>query len=370
MTIRTRLTLWYVGIIFTSLLVMVGLCYHEFVIEPRQHVHRHEKPESEQEEAFEAVGILLWCALPAALLAIAGSWWLMRQVMRPLEAITHAANEVNERNLRGQLPRSGNGDELDRLTEVFNAMIARLDGSFHRIREFTLHASHELKTPLTILHGELETALQDANLSEEQRERCHSQLDEVQRLTHIVDGLTLLTKADAGLISLTLESVSLDDLVRDAFADAQILAKPFQVQASLGACEPVKIQGDRHRMRQLLLNLTDNAAKYNQPGGTIGIELRHSGTVAQLRITNTGKGIAPDLIPHAFDRFFRGDPNQNRIEGCGLGLSIAKWIVNAHHGAIEITSNPSEFTRVLVTLPAADSIQEKVSDNAKSGGNR
>jgi signal transduction histidine kinase len=352
MTIRTRLTLWYVGIIFSSLLVMVGLCYHEFVIEPRQHVHRHEQPESEQEEAFEAVGILLWCALPAALLAIAGSWWLMRQALRPLAAITDAAIEVNEGNLRGQLPRSGNGDELDRLTEVFNAMIARLDGSFHRIREFTLHASHELKTPLTILHGELETALQDPNLSEDQRERCHSQLDEVQRLTNIVDGLTLLTKADAGLIALKLEGVRFDELVRDAFADAQILAKPFQVQVSLELCEPVKIQGDRHRLRQLLLNLTDNAAKYNQPGGRIGIELSRSGTVAQLSITNTGKGIAPELLPRAFDRFFRGDPNQNRIEGSGLGLSIAKWIVTSHQGTIEITSHPSEWTRVLVTLPA------------------
>ncbi len=355
MTIRARLTLWYVGIIFSSLLVMVGLCYHEFVIEPRQHARRHKELESEQEEAFEALGMLLWCGVPAALLAIGGSWWLMRQAMLPVVAMTEAAEQVNERNLGGQLPRSGNGDELDRLTEVFNAMIVRLDGAFHRIREFTLHASHELKTPLTVLHGEMETALQEPGLTEEQRERYHSQLDEVRRLSKIVDGLTLLTKADAGLISLKLEPVQLDELVRDAFADAQILAKPFKVQVSLSACEAITIPGDRHRLRQLLLNLTDNAAKYNEPGGTMEIDLRRSNTTtAQLGITNSGKGIPADLLPHVFDRFFRGDPSHDStVEGCGLGLSIAKWIVTAHKGTIEITSQPSEFTRVVVAFPIA-----------------
>ena len=255
-------------------------------------------------------------------------------------------------DLGERLPRTGNGDELDRLTEVFNAMTARLDGSFQRIREFTLHASHELKTPLTVMHGELETALQEQTLPAPERERLLSQLDEVQRLSKIVDGLTLLTKADAGQISLKLEPLQLDELVRDAFADALILAKPSDVQVNLAACEPIAMRGDRHRLRQLLLNLTDNAIKYNQPKGTVNIALHRAGGAAEVTIANTGKGIPPELLPRVFDRFFRGDPaHSSAVDGCGLGLSIAQWIVSAHNGTIKIESVPGHPTTVTVRLP-------------------
>ena len=357
MTIRARLTLWYVGVMFVSLLAMVALSYNEFVVEPRSHAHPRPgaaaEADGEDEQLEDAFGILVWCGLPAALLAVGGGWWLMRKALAPVAAITQAAERINESNLRQQLPGSGKGDEFDRLTEVFNAMTARLHDSFQRIREFTLHASHELKTPLTVLRGELESQLLDGKLSDQQRESVVSELDEVQRLGRIVEGLTLLTKADAGQISLSLEPLPLDDLVRDAWADAQILAKPSKVKVALGACEAFTLSGDRHRLRQLLLNLTDNAIKYNEPGGIVDMELRRIGdSMAQITIANTGPGIAPELLPHVFDRFFRGDPSHNHaVEGCGLGLSIAKWIVTAHGGAIQLTSRPPEFTKVVVTLP-------------------
>ena len=152
-------------------------------------------------------------------------------------------------------------------------MLARLDDSFKRIREFTLHASHELKTPLTVLCGETETALRDESLPPAERERAASQLDELRRLARIVDGLTLLAKADAGQVALKLEPVRLDELVRDNFADAQILAEPQGIQVELAACEEISVRGDRHRLRQLLLNLADNAVKYNQPQGRRDDEL-------------------------------------------------------------------------------------------------
>ena len=142
-------------------------------------------------------------------------------------------------------------------------MVARLENSFQQIREFTLHASHELKTPLTVMRGELETAMLQTKVGDEQRERLLSELDEVLRLTKIVDGLTLLTKADAGQVRLTdREPVRLDDLVRDCFEDAKILAEARDVQVCLGEVEQVRVMGDRHRLRQLLLNLSDNAVKY------------------------------------------------------------------------------------------------------------
>ncbi len=361
MTIRARLTLWYVGIMFVSLLAMVAFSYNEFVVEPRHRAHhrqRQEKPQEaedragEEDQAFEGLDIILWCGLPAAVLAVGGGWWLMRKALAPVTSITRAAERVSERNLGEQLPRTGNHDELDRLTEVFNAMTARLETSFQRIREFTLHASHELKTPLTILHGEMETELQNTQLSAEQRERLFSQLDEVQRLSKIVDGLTLLTKADAGQVRLNLETIRLDELIQDAAEDAQILARISKVQVHLGVCEPVTIRGDRHRLRQLLLNLTDNAIKYNTEGGTVNVQLRRSGNSGVIVISYTGKGVPADVLPHVFDRFFRGDPSHNSaVDGCGLGLSIAKWIVTAHGGRIELDSPPGELTTATVCLP-------------------
>jgi signal transduction histidine kinase len=233
-------------------------------------------------------------------------------------------------------------------------MTARLDNSFQRIREFTLHASHELKTPLTVLRGELETALHDDRTSNQLKEQLASQIDEIERLAKIVDGLTLLTKADAGQISLKCEPVRLDELVRESAADAKILAQPQGVEVREERCDETTINGDRHRLRQLLLNLADNAVKYNQPGGKIHFSLERDGAFSVLKISNTGAGLAPDLQPRVFERFFRGDASHNSaVEGCGLGLSIAQWIVHAHKGEIQFVSTPNQITTVSIRLPLA-----------------
>jgi signal transduction histidine kinase len=349
MTIRARLTLWYASILFASVLLITGLAYHEFAREQAQ--LPSSQGEIDENDGWQDVAsIALSCGIPAAIVGLAGGWWLMRKAMAPVAALTQAAARIHERNLHEQLQRSGNGDELDQLTEVFNAMTARLDNSFNRIREFTLHASHELKTPLTVMHGELETSLSDGALTD--RESLLSQLDEVQRLTKIVDGLSLLTKADAGQITLKHEPVRLDELVRDSHADAQILAQTSGVHVSLGQCEEISVPGDRHRLRQLLLNLTDNAIKYNKPLGSVAVDLRRKDQFAELKISNTGAGIPPNLQARVFDRFFRGDSaHGNEVEGCGLGLSIAQWIVTAHGGTIEITSQPETLTTFTVRLP-------------------
>ena len=230
MTIRTRLTLWYAGVLTVSLLV-IGLGTYREIDEQLRHDHRRAPTEHAISETSEMV---FEVGLPAVLLGLLGGWWLTRKALAPVTKLTEAITKVHERNLREPLPRTGNGDELDRLTEVFNAMLARLDDSFNRIREFTLHASHELKTPLTILCGETETALRDESLSPAERERAASQLDELRRLARIVDGLTLLAKADAGQVALKLEPVRLDELVRDNFADTQILAEPQQHPGGAG----------------------------------------------------------------------------------------------------------------------------------------
>jgi signal transduction histidine kinase len=350
MTIRTRLNLWYAAILFVALCVMAGLSYHEFVQEKR-HPDPTERNDSEQ-DVRDLTYILGVTVLPAVGLGLVGGWWLARQALAPVAALTQAAENIHERNLGEKIPRTGNGDELDRLTEVFNAMTARLSSSFQRIREFSLHASHELKTPLTVMHGELETALGEEDLAPPQRERILSQLDELQRLSRIVDGLTLLTKADAGQIKLHNEPVRLNELVSDVFADAQILAQAPGLELKLAACEDAVVRGDRHRLRQLLLNLADNAVKYNQPEGRVTMGLFRVKSAAEFVISNTGPGIPPEILPRVFDRFFRADAAHGREEeGCGLGLSIAQWIVSAHRGKIKIESKPANMTTVTVRLP-------------------
>jgi signal transduction histidine kinase len=358
MTIRTCLSLWYASIMFVALMVMGVLLYYELVIEPRQlaKLHHHHGEDAVDPDVFEDVtSIVMSCGVPAILLALAGGWWLMKKSLAPVDALTQAAGKITAQNLGERLVRTNNGDELDRLTGVFNSMLARLDDSFNRIREFTLHASHELKTPLTILCGETETELRDEFLAPAQRERATSQLDELRRLARIVDGLTLLAKADAGQVALQLETLRLDELVRDNFADAQILAEPHGIQVALPTCEEISVRGDRHRLRQLLLNLADNAVKYNIPQGGVIMSLLKSGNMAQFTIVNTGAGISPEILPRVFDRFFRGDPaHESVIDGCGLGLSIAQWIVSAHHGTVLINSVPSKLTTVTVRLPLND----------------
>ncbi len=351
MTIGTRLTLWYAGILFTSILLIAGLSYREATVE-RQKQSIQERQEEEHEGWDETTKLAVICGIPAALLGLGGGWLLTRKALNPVNNLTIAATRVNERNLHEQLPRTGNGDELDRLTQVLNDMTKRLGGSFTRIRDFTLHASHELKTPLTVLHGQLETVLREATLTTPQRDLMLNQLDELQRLSKIVDGLTLLTKADAGQVALKMESIRLDELVRDAVADAKILAQSGNIQVRLMACDAVTIHGDRHRLRQLLLNLTDNAVKYNYPDGTVDISLVAIGKWGELKISNTGDGIPQASLTKVFDPFFRVDESHsNFTEGSGLGLSICQWIVTAHGGTIQITSDTKKETLVLTRFP-------------------
>ena len=357
MTIRTRLALWYAVIFSASLLVIGVAMYSELVVEQRAKIVRHHGGAVDEDAGTDITQIIGFYGGTAVVVGLLGGWWLTRRALAPIAALTGAVEKIHENNLGGKIPRSGNGDELDRLTEVFNAMTTRLDGSFHRIREFTLHASHELKTPLTVLRGEAETVLRDEALSSAERERATSQLEELRRLTQIVDGLTLLAKADAGQVALNLEPIRLDELVQDNFADLQILAEPHGLKVELEACEEVFVRGDRHRLRQLLLNLADNAVKYNQPAGRVTMSLRCTDNFAEFTITNTGAGIAPEKLPRVFDRFFRGDASHNTaVDGCGLGLSIAQWIVTAHHGDIGIASSEN-LTTVTVRLPGAAEVK-------------
>jgi len=349
MTIKTRLALWYAGLSLISLSALGYGLYFELVKEPLAASQKGEHRESPAEAVTE---ILLWYTIPTAILSIGAAWWMTRRLFAPVARLTQMAESITLDNLDQRLPEGSKNDEFARLAEVFNNMLARIESSVGQIRDFTIHASHELKTPLTIMRGEMETALREENITVAQRELFASQLDEIQRLTKIVEGLTLLARADAGQLVLEEENVHFSELVRDSFADAQILAQARNIHVILTACDEVTFRGDRHRLRQLLLNLTDNAIKYNQPGGSVEIALRAGKATADLTITNSGRGISPEFLSRVFERFFRGDPEQTaNVEGCGLGLALAEWIVHAHAGQIELTSTPGSVTTVHVSFP-------------------
>ena len=349
MKLRSKLTLWYAAALLASLLIIGGLAYYEFIIEPLLPANASQPRPSAPEEVGE---VLLFGGVPCLLLAIAGGWWLTRKALLPVQRLTAAVETIHAGNLKQQLPVTGSGDEIDRLTQVFNAMTTRLDDSFQRVHEFTLHASHELKTPLTIMRSEIETAIHSAETLAPDRERFTSLLNEVERLTEIVDGLTFLTKADAGLLNFTKQPVRLDELVREAVADAQVLAAPGGIEVEIARCDAATISAERHRIRQLLLILTDNAIRYNKAGGSVRFAVERNGAV-ELRVTNTGPGIAPHEIARVFERFFRGQIGEARhIEGCGLGLSIARSIAVAHDGKIEAASQADGQTTFRVVFPA------------------
>jgi len=345
-TIRTRLTLWYAGMLLVSLLLMSGVLYYELVYEHRGTV-------SGEPPAKQMADIIFMYGVPTLLLLIVGGRFLMRRTLEPLAALTETAERVHSRNLHERVPQTGNGDELDRLAGVLNAMFSRLDDSFSRTREFTLHASHELKTPLTVMRGDIEEALMRTACTPVQREILSGHLDEIQRLARIVDNLGLLTRADAGLVTLERADIRLDELVREAFEDARVLGSERGLCVELGVCDPVTVRGDRNRLRQVLLNIVDNAVKYNEPNGAVTMSMHRDRERAVISVTNTGPGVSAEQLGRVFERFFRGDAARRvGADGSGLGLAIARWIINAHDGTIELKSAPGRQTIATVVLPA------------------
>ena len=309
---------------------------------------------TEESPMEEAIEIVLYAGIPAILLGIASGVIVLRPALRPIKQLTAALEQTDVFNLSDPVPRSGNGDELDRMAAVFNRMKERLGLSFTQASEFTLNASHELKTPLTIIHGTLEQMLDDGTPETPENERIASLLEEVQRLSSIVSQLSFLARADAGLLRHPNEPVALHELVSDLIDEISMLASGDDLAISLTRCDSITLFGDRMSLRQLLLNLADNAVKYNYPRGSVEISLAADAGRVVFAITNSGPALPPAIRARVFERFFRGDLAHNRsIDGSGLGLSIAKSIVDAHRGEMGYEVLADGRTQVSVVLPIA-----------------
>ncbi len=286
--------------------------------------------------------------------AIWGGFLLIKWALAPVKNITRTAEEITSHHLDKRLPIVETGDEIAGLSKTLNQMICRLDESFQSVTRFTADASHELRTPLTIIRGELETLLLDESLSKNVQETIYSLIEETENLSKIVQCLLSLSRLDAGSAQMERVRVNLADLVSTATDQMAPLADEKHVTLTSQAQGRVEVEGDRVRLKQVVVNLLDNAIKYTPEGGTVTVGVNVSDRRAQLEISDTGPGISDRDLQRVFDRFFRADRIRlGTIEGTGLGLSIVQSICTAHGGVVKAENHANGGCRFTVKLPLA-----------------
>jgi len=324
----------------------------------------------EVEDALSTLFLILIIAVPLALMiAILGGQFLAHKALKPVDNITQTARMITSQNLNQRIAPLKVKDEISRLIETFNEMISRLDQSFRQVKQFSSDASHELKTPLTILKGEVEVTLRKERSLQEYQQTLKSNLEEINRMSQIVEDLLLLSRADVEEIGLNKEDINLSEIFNEVVIQMDVLAtsKRLRLFAS-NHHQDIHMFGDALRIRELFINLIENGIKYTEQGGAIRVTLskeydplgrnRSGGTEGEkeefvkIVVSDTGIGIAEEDQERIFNRFFRVDKARSREEGgSGLGLSICKWIVEAHQGEIRVESELGKGSSFIVKLP-------------------
>jgi two-component system, OmpR family, sensor kinase len=314
--------------------------------------------------------LILGIAMPVALLLGSyGGLLLANQALRPVDRITRAAEQISTGDLTERVPMSAKMDEIGRLVATFNQMISRLQAAFERQKQFTSDASHEMRTPLAVMRGDIEIALRRERSADEYKRVLTSNLEEIIRLSRLVEDLLMLARADSGRVELRHEPVDLNKLCQQMVEYISPLAQQkgqdiFYYHLNGKARETatvdsgaIKISGDMQRIKQLLLNLLDNAIKYTDFGGKVSLELKTEDKCAVITVADTGRGITPEDLPYIFERFFRKSKttSDRSATGFGLGLSIVKWIVDSHSGKITAQSEVGRGTTFTVKFPLLQS---------------
>ncbi|MDK1030106.1 MAG: ATP-binding protein [Anaerolineae bacterium] len=308
--------------------------------------------------AQEVLLIILGIAIViAVLLAAIGSWLTVGRALAPLDSITETTEQINRADdLARRIPYNGPAkrDEIGNLIGVFNQTLERLEILFSAQQRFMADVSHELRTPLTVIKGNVDLMRKMKSLDEESLTSIDQ---EAGRMTRLVGGLLLLAQAESGSESLSMKPVALDTLLLEVFQEMNVLAGE-RVKLRLSEIDQVQINGDRDRLKQMLLNLVGNAIQYTPKGGEVFLSLSTISEQARLIIRDTGPGIAPEDLPHIFERFYRAEKSRTRdtSTGFGLGLSIAHWIVEKHNGHIEVESEEGQGSTFCIWLP----LDEKV----------
>lgn len=315
-------------------------------------------PLSEEAELqTRLLSLFLVSAIIALVLAGIGGYLLVRRSIRPVVEMSREAGQISAENLGQRLSINNHRDEVGQLGQVINDLLTRLDASFEQQRRFMADASHELRTPLAIVRGEAEVALsKDDRTAPEYRESLNILHDESKRLTKIVEDLFTLARADAGQFRPTFSQVYLDEIVGEAARSMRVLADRKNIELGFVSDAEMPFNGDESLLRRMFLNLLDNAIKYSRPQGHISVVCVATSTDLQISVTDNGIGISADERDMIFDRFYRVDKARQRADetassGAGLGLSIARWIAEIHHGKIDLLVSGDDGSTFSVTFP-------------------
>ena len=306
---------------------------------------------------------LLLGSVLALIFAAVGGSILARAALQPIKSITETAQRITgTSDLSQRIPAGVPSDEVGRLTATINDMLERLEGSFETQQRLVADVSHELRTPLTTIQGNLDLLRRGAADDPAMRGEALAAIgNETVRMRRLVNDLLLLAQADAGL-QLQLQPVELDTLLLDVYRQGQVISQGTGVRVRLGAEDQAVVLGDADRLRQLLLNLVDNAIKYTPSGGDVTLTLKRQAGWVQISVADTGCGIPAEDLPHIFERFYRADRSRTRPGGAGLGLSIAKWVTEAHGGELEVESEVGQGTVFTLYLPEPHAGEEDRED--------
>ena len=295
--------------------------------------------------------LLNFLLIPATIILIGGGgWFLTKKALKPLDAVIKASHRISSGDFKHRIETSDTSSEIRDLTGAFNQMITRIETSFRQIREFSENASHELRIPLSILRGQTELTLKRFRPEEEYRKTLKSNLEEIIRMEKIVERLLFLSKADRGEIELSMVELNLTSLSECVYEQFKIPAQDKKVHLTLNTNGPALIKGDDILLRELLLNLLQNAITYTPESGNIELSLSKDEGFVIISVADTGYGIPEEDIPYIFDRFFQVDKS-HYSQGSGLGLSICKWIVESHNGKISVESTVGKGSQFIVSLP-------------------
>jgi len=296
--------------------------------------------------------VLFWVIPITAFLAAGLGFLLVWRMLRPVNAITRTAREIGERDLSRRIKVSDTNDELGKLASTLNQTFERLQKAFSRERQFTSDASHELRTPLSIMRGEASLALTRERRPEEYRKSLEVISGEIDHMSSTIDKLLVLTRTDSGKQFLNLDSIDLAGFLDDLASDFEALCEDKSLHFKLDIIDKVTIEGDKVRLREMFLNLLDNAIRYTPPGGGISVSLTKKGNNAYVGIKDTGIGIPQEHLVHIFERFYRVDKASSRNpRGAGLGLAISQSITELHGGKIEVESRVGTGSTFRVILP-------------------
>jgi len=287
------------------------------------------------------------------LISSVGGYWLSRRALKPVDRITATARAISIRNLSERVPETQTGDELQRLVETCNAMLARLESAVNQIKQFTADASHELRGPLSFVRTVAEVALRNPQADVLSRESFEEIVAETAKASALLEEMLTLARADAGGTDAVLEPQNLADVIQAACEIARPIAteRSLRLSVLLADEKPVLVLGDFSALRRLLWILLDNALKFTQPDGEIEVAMQASGGQATVMVRDSGTGISEEDLPHIFDRFYRADPSRSDVEGSGLGLAIAKWIADLHHADLSVASQVQKGTVVRLAIP-------------------